>query len=307
MYLPCNDSEDIASPLARTRSLPAESTRPSHSAGTASAEIVSSNLKPEVLAQAMSRQEGGDTVGTPGEDPLLATSEENKQERSDENKQEGTEDVFEEKDMLLEEQRIDPLTRGAGGEGAEGVLEVERNQVEKDDGTSVMTAQTSEAASPLSPVPIDEPASATLRNFTSSGPKPDLLPELNEATPDHWKVIEGEFLAISPIMIPLLSSNFFGDPRMSIGTGRIRILYIQRMSRFGMLGLLTSAEKGTHIERPDVHTIDVKAFRLEPYTEEGIMTVDGEVVKYGPMQAQVHQHLARVFCRKRVSQDTQTK
>ena len=133
----------------------------------------------------------------------------------------------------------------------------------------------------------------------SSGPRPHLLPDITEAVPDTWKVIEGEFLSITPIMIPYLSSGFFGDPKMSIGTGRIRIVYMRKMSRLGMLSMLTSAEKGTHMDRPEIGFVDAMAFRLEPHTEEGILTVDGEMVKYGPMQAQVHQHLARVFCSRR--------
>ena len=296
-YLPCDGSGDSASPL--TQSLPAAPTIPPLSAGTTNAEPVSS-LEPEVLAQAVSRQERGDTAGTPEEDPVLTTSEETKQERS------GTEDMFEEKDVQLEQQSTDPLLRGAGNEDAEGVLNVEQEEVRKDDDTGVNAAQTSEAAPDpcSSPVPMD---TATPRGYSSSGPEPHLLPELTEATPDNWKVVEGEFLSLSVLMLSHLSSDFFGDPNMSLGTGKMRILYIQRMSRFGMLGMLTSADKGTHIERPEVNIIDVKAFRLVPYSEEGIMTVDGEVVKYGPMQAQVHQHLARVFCCKRVSQDTQTK
>lgn len=143
------------------------------------------------------------------------------------------------------------------------------------------------------------------RQSSSTGPRADLLPDLSEAIPDNWKVIEGEFTAISPLMVPLLSAGFFGDPNMSIGTGKIRLACIRRMSRFGMLSLLTGADKGKHIERPEVETFDAKAFRLEPKTEKGLLTVDGEVIEYGPMQAQLHQHLARVFCSKKRLQDMQ--
>lgn len=143
------------------------------------------------------------------------------------------------------------------------------------------------------------------RQSSSTGPIADLLPDLSEAIPDNWKVIEGEFTAISPLMVPLLSAGFFGDPNMSIGTGKIRLACIRRMSRFGMLSLLTGADKGKHIERPEVETFDAKAFRLEPKTEKGLLTVDGEVIEYGPMQAQLHQHLARVFCSKKRLQDMQ--
>lgn len=158
-------------------------------------------------------------------------------------------------------------------------------------------------SSPSTSPPATEPQvmPASLRtNYTSSGPTPTLLPEITQDIPDHWKVIEGEFLTISPLMIPHLSSNFFGDPKMSIGTGKIRLMYARKMSRLGMLSLLTKAEKGTHLDREEIEIVDAKAFRLVPQTDTGILTVDGEVVKYGPLQAQVHQHLARVFCSKKV-------
>ena len=45
--------------------------------------------------------------------------------------------------------------------------------------------------------------------------------------------------------------------------------------------------------------VDCKVFRLVPVTPEGLLTVDGEEVHYGPMQAEVHAHLGRVMCRRR--------
>ena len=139
---------------------------------------------------------------------------------------------------------------------------------------------------------------------TSSGPVPSLLPELTQPVPGSWKTIEGEFVAVNTLMISHISSNFIGDPKMTIGTGRIRLQYIRSMSRLGLLRVMSEAEEGHHLGRNGVSSIDVKAFRLEPLTEGGIMTVDGEVVKYGPLQTQIHRHMARVFCRRRTSLDS---
>ena len=328
VYLPYDGpSDDLTSPLSR--SVPSEPTHPPRTAPGAG--LVTSSLNPELLAQAM-RRERKDTTETFEEENVLLSSAETDRERS------GTQDVFGEGDVLLEESSIGPQMIGAmermgkieaegGGGGKGGKMETGgeggKNGVgDKDDSWEVVNAgkqeqsvdaeQITEPAvipkpkAESSSVMIEKKVSETPRSYTSSGPTPHLLPELTESAPDNWKVIEGEFLSITPIMISHLSSTFFGDPTMTIGTGKIRILYIRKLSRFAMLGLLSSGEKGTHLEREEVRTIDVRAYRLEPYTEEGLLTVDGEVVKYGPMQAQVHQHLARVFCRKRVSQDVQT-
>lgn len=293
------------------------------SAGLPSAgsdSLVTASLNPQLLSRCgigggdggggrqSSELQGGDTIdetsNEEGPPPLQLSSEESEKEKSD---------VFgDARDVILEESSI---TAGAVGrlrdDGHAGRGAAENKEDMTKDWEFVkqeekkLPGQTAAAApiqiSSSSPVAIEQEQnmSASLRSYTSSGPRPDLLPEITEDVPDNWKTIEGDFLTVSPIMIPHLSSNFFGDPNMSIGTGKIRIMYVRRMSRFGLLSMLTKAEKGTHLDRPEVEMIDVKAFRLEPLTEEGIMTVDGEVVKYGKMQAQVHQHLARVFCCKR--------
>lgn len=46
---------------------------------------------------------------------------------------------------------------------------------------------------------------------------------------------------------------------------------------------------------PQAEMIPVTAFRLEPETSGGHMTVDGEVVDYGPIQAELMPSLANVM------------
>lgn len=53
---------------------------------------------------------------------------------------------------------------------------------------------------------------------------------------------------------------------------------------------------GSHITRSGIDMIPVKAFRIEP--EEGVngyITVDGERVDYGPLQAEIFPSLATVM------------
>ena len=101
-------------------------------------------------------------------------------------------------------------------------------------------------------------------------------------------------------MIPHMAHNFFGDPEISIGEGKIRIVICDgNIKRLGMLGMLTKADTGGHMEIDGVLRRDVKAFRLEPFTSPGMLTIDGEEVYYGPIQCQIHPSLARVMCRKR--------
>lgn len=43
--------------------------------------------------------------------------------------------------------------------------------------------------------------------------------------------------------------------------------------------------------------LPVSAFRLEPETEGSYITVDGEVVDYGPIQAEIMPALGRILSR----------
>ena len=54
-----------------------------------------------------------------------------------------------------------------------------------------------------------------------------------------------------------------------------------------LLQMLLNMESGAHIHSPIVETIPVRALRIEPSSPGGYITVDGEVVPYGPVQAEV--------------------
>lgn len=62
-----------------------------------------------------------------------------------------------------------------------------------------------------------------------------------------------------------------------------------------LLGLST----GVHVTSPQLEIIPVKAFRIEPDVSEsyGHVTVDGEKVDYGPIQAEIFPDLAYIMSR----------
>jgi len=64
-----------------------------------------------------------------------------------------------------------------------------------------------------------------------------------------------------------------------------------------MLQFLLGLSSGTHLNCAHVEVLPVTAFRLEPETPGSYVTVDGEVVEYGPIQAEVMPGLARVLAR----------
>ncbi|CAM4623191.1 unnamed protein product [Leuciscus chuanchicus] len=70
-----------------------------------------------------------------------------------------------------------------------------------------------------------------------------------------------------------------------LSDGIIHLIYVKAgISRRSLLRLFLAMEKGGHlsINCPHVVYVKVKALRLEPYSPKGIITVDGELVEYGP-------------------------
>lgn len=67
-----------------------------------------------------------------------------------------------------------------------------------------------------------------------------------------------------------------------------------------LLQILMGLSSGVHIECPQLEVIPVKAFRLEPDMSEkdcGHITVDGECVDYGPIQAEIFPRMISVMSR----------
>lgn len=200
-------------------------------------------------------------------------------------------------------------TKGAGVEPEEVRIEMQDPETASKSSSEGSDKEKSSEDSPLPrryPAQQAEGDGARPASFGQSPPAnlppTDLLVPLDQPVPDTWTTKEDNFLSINPIMIPYLSSDFFGDRELSIGSGSIRIMWIDgNITRRRVFNMMTSAESGKHTELDEVYRIDVKAFRLEPLSPPGIMTVDGEVVPYGTMQAQVHPQLARVMTRRRKS------
>lgn len=62
------------------------------------------------------------------------------------------------------------------------------------------------------------------------------------------------------------------------------------------LQFLLNLSSGSHVTSPGAEMIPVKAFRIEPEEgSSGHLTVDGEQVDYGPLQAEMFPSLATVM------------
>ena len=174
-------------------------------------------------------------------------------------------------------------------------------------GTQEINTETSVSTQPETKIEASEPSNhesetprGNMEVIHQFGPKADLLPPLSGPVPDNWETIEREFMSVTTLMIPHVAHNFYGDPEVSIGGGKFRLVICDgQITRVGMFGFLTKADTGQHVKMEGVMRKDAIAFRLEPHTTPGMLTIDGEVVYYGPLQCQIHPGLARVMCRKR--------
>ncbi|EMP28797.1 Sphingosine kinase 1 [Chelonia mydas] len=116
--------------------------------------------------------------------------------------------------------------------------------------------------------------------------------------PGSWMTVEDNFVLVLAIYQSHLGADLFTAPFARFDDGLIHLCFIKAgISRAALIRLFLAMEKGSHFEQecPHLVHVPVRAFRLEPLTHKGILTVDGERVEYGPIQGQVHQGLARLI------------
>ncbi|KAF4080266.1 hypothetical protein AMELA_G00168390 [Ameiurus melas] len=134
---------------------------------------------------------------------------------------------------------------------------------------------------------------------TTQGPPDSLLVPLDQPVPAHWTVVtEEDFVLVMAVYQSHLAEDLIAAPASRLKDGNIHLIYVKAgISRQALLRLFLAMEKGTHLSTncPFVVYVKVRALRLEPYSPKGTITVDGEVVEYGPVQAQIYDRLARII------------
>ncbi|XP_039972629.1 sphingosine kinase 2 [Xiphias gladius] len=150
---------------------------------------------------------------------------------------------------------------------------------------------------------ISEPSGALKnRPFVSlplNLPRDDLLPSLDQPLPTRdWVTIEGDFVLVLALYQTHLGADLHAAPQARFDDGLIHLTFVRAgISRATLLRLFFAMERGTHhsVSSPYVSHITCRAFRLQPLSSRGTLTVDGELVPYGPLQAQVHPSMARLI------------
>ncbi|KAJ8915763.1 hypothetical protein NQ315_004575 [Exocentrus adspersus] len=132
------------------------------------------------------------------------------------------------------------------------------------------------------------------------GPAPQ-IPCLPAPLPTSWKCISGRFVMVHASYQSHLSEECFFAPDARLNDGKIWLLIVHagasrsQLLHF-LLGLSTGAHASADSEGGPIELIPVNAFRIEPdMSETGYMTVDGEHVEYGPIQAEIFPSLGRIM------------
>lgn len=138
-------------------------------------------------------------------------------------------------------------------------------------------------------------------NATTAAPGPpdSLLLPLDKPLPSDWEVVQEEqFVLVLAMYQSHLGEDMVTAPDATVDEGVIHLYYVRAgISRSALLRLFLAMEKGALLSTNCQHLVytKVRALRLEPHSPKGIITVDGEVVEYGPVQAEVHRGLARLI------------
>lgn len=126
-----------------------------------------------------------------------------------------------------------------------------------------------------------------------------LLPKHTEPVPNDWVTIEDDFIGVAAVYQSHLSTDFYAAPESKLDDGVIYLTFIRApMSRGRLTQLFLSMENGSYLQCEGQELVKVKAFRLEPLESNGTISVDGEKVDYGPIQAQVLPSMARILAKK---------
>ncbi|KAM9857386.1 sphingosine kinase 1-like [Aulostomus maculatus] len=136
-------------------------------------------------------------------------------------------------------------------------------------------------------------------NKAVSGLQDSLLLPPGQTLPGDWVVVpEEDFVLMLAMYQSHLAEDLLAAPDATLNDGVIHLFYVRAgISRAALLRLFLAMEKGAHLATNCQHLVytKVRALRLEPHSPKGIITVDGEVVEYGPVQAEVHRGLARLI------------
>ena len=113
----------------------------------------------------------------------------------------------------------------------------------------------------------------------------------------EWFVIEDDFIFLWGMNTAWAAHDMNVTPYAQLNDGAMDVLVMRKgTSRLELLQALLRCGTGKHLDLPHMEYYKVRAFRLEPLTDKGILVVDGETVDYSAIEMTVTPNLACVHC-----------
>ena len=117
------------------------------------------------------------------------------------------------------------------------------------------------------------------------------------STQGDWQIVEDEFIFLWGMNTAWAAHDMNVTPHAELNDGAMDVLIMRKgTSRLEILQALLRCGKGKHLDLPNLEYYKVRAFRLEPLTDKGILVIDGEPVDYSPIELKVIPDLACVNC-----------
>ncbi|XP_068217955.1 sphingosine kinase 1-like [Palaemon carinicauda] len=123
------------------------------------------------------------------------------------------------------------------------------------------------------------------------------MPKLGESLPNDWETVEDDFIIIYAVYQSHIGTDVFIAPNATLNDGTIWLLIVHGHATKSSITRFLLAMDGSHINIPGVEMIPVEAFRVEPSGKSGYLTVDGEVIPWGPLQAQILPSKGKIITR----------
>ncbi|XP_064087561.1 sphingosine kinase 2-like [Macrobrachium nipponense] len=123
------------------------------------------------------------------------------------------------------------------------------------------------------------------------------MPKLGESLPNDWETVEDDFIIIYAVYQSHIGTDVFLAPNAALNDGIIWLLLVRGDATKSSITKFLLGMDGSHINIPGVEMIPVEAFRVEPSGKSGYLTVDGEVIPWGPLQAQILPSKGRIITR----------
>ncbi|CAK1544925.1 unnamed protein product [Leptosia nina] len=124
------------------------------------------------------------------------------------------------------------------------------------------------------------------------------LPSLMSELPSSWVHEEGEFVMVHVSYQSHIGEDFLFAPRSRLCDGVMWMLIIKAgISRSQIFSFLLKVTQGhiSDINNEYIKMVPVSAFRIAPEGQNGYITVDGELVEYGPIQAEIFPNIVNIL------------